>query len=973
MKNLSRYIIFLYLFSSALFASEIDCSKILIPKKNFAKIVHSKNSRLHMSTEVMAEQNRIKRHGAKVSQDPTIKIVNFLDALEHIHNKAALNESVKERLRRHYYSKYIIKPEDIPESYFKHQQLVARQQGHGNVMITDQMRAEAIGNLIADQKQSLDSWFDYFLSSDADSYPFYGKYWSFNEMLKLSKFNLDTGKFATRSKNTVAPFPELNREALAKVVDQLSGKLQKGVPQETNFGKIYGRELKELHEHALKIAESLKSVDGKWVKYDKGSDHMPLVNSLTGKNTGWCTAGAETARSQLSKGDFHVFYSLDEMGRPTIPRVAIRNEGNAIAEVRGVGKDQNLDSFIAKTDVVKNKLKEFGSEGQKYQKKDADMKLLTRIEEQHTKGDKLSREELNFLYEVDNKIEGFGHERDPRIVEIISSRNAKEDLAYVLRIKESEISLTEIEALSGGIKFHSGNLNLYHLKNAEGIKFPENVGGNLTLSGLQSAGGLKLPKKIGGTLSLGKLESAQDLKFPKKIGGDLVLTKLLDAEGLKFPEVIGGSLHLPYLYSVKNLDLQVDLGGSLYLESLTRAKGLKLPGKIGGDLNLRSLRSADGLSIPSEIGGSLNLNGLESIKGLILPEKIGKNLHLNGLLNADGLKFPDVIGGSLNLEILQRTDGLKLPRKIRGNLDLSNLKSAEGLKFPDEVGGNIDLFGLPSAEGLNLPDKIGKSVLLNGLKSADSLKLPDKIGKCLVLSGLKSARGLKLPNEIGGSLDFYNLQSARGLKLPNEIGGSLSFYSLQSADGLIFSGSIRENIHLNGLLSADNLRLPDKIGGNLNLDGLQSAQGLKLPLEIGRDLSLNGLQSAQGLKLPLEIGRDLSLNGLQSGDNLKLPNIIRGNLNLNGLKSADGLKLPNIIGQNLYLNGLQSAVGLEFPEKIGNHIYLISLQSANGLKLPLEIGQYVIFGYLKKADGIVTPLGFDRSKLSFRNYSWISY
>ena len=61
-----------------------------------------------------------------------------------------------------------------------------------------------------------------------------------------------------------------------------------------------------------------------------GTDHMPLVESLKGYNTGWCTAGESTAKTQLQGGDFYVYYTLDENDEYKVPRIAIRMENNQI-------------------------------------------------------------------------------------------------------------------------------------------------------------------------------------------------------------------------------------------------------------------------------------------------------------------------------------------------------------------------------------------------------------------------------------------------------------------------------------------------------------------------------------------------------------------------------------------------------------------------------------------------------------------
>ena len=71
---------------------------------------------------------------------------------------------------------------------------------------------------------------------------------------------------------------------------------------------------------------------------------MPLVKSLQGHGTGWCTAGESTARTQLDGGDFYVYYSNDDKGKPIIPRAVIRMNGDSIGEIRGIAHEQNLDA-----------------------------------------------------------------------------------------------------------------------------------------------------------------------------------------------------------------------------------------------------------------------------------------------------------------------------------------------------------------------------------------------------------------------------------------------------------------------------------------------------------------------------------------------------------------------------------------------------------------------------------------------------
>jgi hypothetical protein len=259
--------------------------------------------------------------------------------------------------------------------------------------------------------------------------------------------------------------------------------------------------------------------------------------------------------------------------------------------------------------VVKEKMSEF-PDGEKYEKKSADMKRLTEIDEKNNRLEKLSKEDLEFIYEIDSEIKGFGYQKDPRIEEIIRKRDIKSDLSLVMGFSQEEISLTKKEALCGGVKYHYGKLNFDDLKSAENLKLPQIVSGSISFNKLESAEGLNLPETIGGSLDLGNLKSVKGLKLPKMIGGGLSFFSLRSAENLNLPETIGGSLDLGVLKS---------------------SEGLKLPATIGGSLDLGALRSAENLNLPETIGKSLDLGNLKSVKGLKLPKMIGGHINFKSL------------------------------------------------------------------------------------------------------------------------------------------------------------------------------------------------------------------------------------------------------------------------------------------------------------------------------------------------------
>ena len=615
---------------------------------------------MHISSEVM--------HKASPSDTPEEKIRKYISRLEHVHELSKKSKHSLELLKKFYYDKYLIK--ELPESYINLQKKIAREEGHGDISVSDEMKEKMLNQVRKDQKSTLDLWIDYFMSEDA-MYPTWFKVYAFKGMLGLSTFDKEKQEFGKRTDKTTSSFIDLNMEALSKVYDILKGEIgENNLTDEELEILSKGESFKKLYTYYLtnqysKIIDN-DETEGIWIKYDIGSDYIPLWESLQGKNTGWCTAGKETAKTQLAGGDFYVYYTKDENGEYKSPRIAIRMNGkNEIGEVRGTSKNQNLESNMEP--ILDKKLEEF-SDKDKYKKKVHDMKFLTLIEEKQKNNLELSLDDLKFLYEVDSEIKGFGYEKDPRIEEIISKRDKRKDIARVYSVKEDEVALSHKEWKENKekIKICCGNLYLNDLKSAKGLKLPNIVIGGVSLDNLTSSEGLVLPDIIKGNLYLENLTSAKGLKLPSTIIGYLNLEKLISAEGLKFPNTINGRL---------------------YLDSLTSAEGLILPDTMNGYLCLKGLTSAKGLKLPSTITGYLNLNGLKNAKDLELPDTINVDLDLSGLISAKDLKLPNVINGDLYLHSLTSAKDLKLPKTITGDLYLKGLTSIEGLVLP------ISLFG----------------------------------------------------------------------------------------------------------------------------------------------------------------------------------------------------------------------------------------------------------------------------------------
>lgn len=669
---------------------------------------------IHQSIHLKRTTQKLKSEKGNLSSKPNIVVEKWLLNLTQLSKRMENSPWTFELVKKLIHKQYVINYESIPESYYAFQANLERERGYGDLKLSEMQKKQIANQLIIDQQESIDTWLNYLTSKDSSTYPMWMKFWIFMGMTKLGKFDIENGTFHERRKDTVGPFVELNQEALSKtyesvvkIFEQKDSNQSMDLSSFLNFGKIYGKFLREVRPGTERKFLTNK---GQWRKFPKGSDPTPLVDSLKGKNTGWCTAGFATATAQLAKGDFYVFYSNDQNDQSVIPRVAIRMEGAKIGEIRGVASQQNLDPEINNSSVVSEKVKEIGADAEQFFKKDHDMKLLTIIEKKTKNFVPLNKNELMFLYEMASEIDGFGYKKDPRINLIKSMRDFKSDVSILLDQKYSrdQISISAEEALSGKFKIHFGDLDLPSIEHAEGIYLPEIVFGNVKINNLIDASNLVLSKIVYGNVELRSLESAKGVTFSDHVHGDLFLNSLSTTEDLFPPKILEGDYVLSSLPSGKGLLFPEKFKG-LYLNSMVDPDGLSLPDVIYGNLSLNSLQSVhfkfsktvmgflnlESLSQPSsfplaeEVHGDLILDNLTNPKIIRLPKKVKGSFYANKLIDAKGLVLTAIEYG-ISLPNLQNQDGLELPKSLKGDLDLRNLPTANNLILPM---GTVNYYG----------------------------------------------------------------------------------------------------------------------------------------------------------------------------------------------------------------------------------------------------------------------------------------
>ena len=560
----------------------------------------------------------LKKH--TTSKDKYKSIKEYIEFLESIHNKV-INYNHIDILKKMYYDKYVINEENIPDSFYKGQEEAAFEMGYGHIEVGEREKTELNKIIIADQKESLDIWLDYLLSEDSSYIPFWAKYWAFQGMLKLGSFNNEQGKYTKRTKTTITKFADLNREALAISIDSLLKYLNKEtindkeleeIVKTGSFQSIYTYITNKLLNNNSNI---IKRNEGKWIKYNQGTNYMPLVNSLQGYNTGWCTAGVETAKLQLARGDFYVYYTLNNDNEYKVPRIAIRMEEDEIAEIRGIGEHQNLEPEME--EVVKEKIKHF-KDGEKYYKKASDMKKLTNIYKKHNNNEELTKEELIFLYELNSKIEGFGWHSDPRIEEIKRKRNVFSDIAYVLDIKPTQIA-NDLSCLDEDTVVYYGDLFIHDsYPNLPNLKI---VTGECCFYSLRNAKGLNNLEYIGKDASFGSFSNLNGLEKLKYIGGNAYFQILEKADNLKSLKYIGGNLHFTYLEDCNGLENLEYIGKEAYFESLESAVGLKNLKYIGEYAHFDSLQDVGNI-LSANIGRVIYLRSIEELDPRLIPDPL---------------------------------------------------------------------------------------------------------------------------------------------------------------------------------------------------------------------------------------------------------------------------------------------------------------------------------------------------------------
>ena len=374
-----------------------------------------------------------------------------------------------------------------------------------------------------------------------------------------------------------------------------------------------------------------KTKEGIWKKYEKNSDYKLLVKDIRGKYTGWCTERDTWAKDYLSKSDFYIFYTKDTKGKYADPRITIRVIDNEVVEIRGIDPNQNVEFDMF--DELHKKMKEFDF-SEDFFEKEVNMKYMTLVYKKTKKGLELDRDELKFLYQIDNIINGFGNDIDPRINDIIKTRDIKKDLSIIFDVSKDEVALSK-EELNDNTKVFFGTLDYYmdtdliltcndEEYKVDKVIIPKYIVGSMFLNVPYK--NVEMPKLVTGSFGVFCPKLLNKLSLPK-VGVHLSVYKLEDALEIEVAD------HPIYDINFYNL---INCGK------------IKLPSTIKGTVKFEKLLSLDEIHFPKKMRRSIYMPQLYSCDNLLLPKVIKENLVIPNLKNITLL--PDKVGGVMKVD-----------------------------------------------------------------------------------------------------------------------------------------------------------------------------------------------------------------------------------------------------------------------------------------------------------------------------------
>lgn len=355
--------------------------------------------------QVFASAKHAEKHGDKKALVKDRRIGVHLLRLERLLS----HEGVESRAWDSAVKELIIERSDISESFWKQQLQILRDNGQGDIAYISENQKNEIAEQLQDaQRTGLESWRTY-LEQTGDQYPLWFKLYAWEGVSGLGVFDQQRHRFRKRSKDTVAPYPQLNPAVLAGVYDMVA-ESEKTEP----FNTLYSRLLVE-QKASIPTPENPEDVHGEWREYT--SNDIEAITAAA-QATPWCIAGKHYAESYTQNGGKFILFHLQDRETGVYSPTAcasIRLDGRGeVVELSGLkgGSSQYLEDGLIPT--AQERVKGLPG-GERYLQAFEDRQKLIVMDRKFQAGEPFTLEEIKFLYEVDQPIrylDTYAH--DPR-------------------------------------------------------------------------------------------------------------------------------------------------------------------------------------------------------------------------------------------------------------------------------------------------------------------------------------------------------------------------------------------------------------------------------------------------------------------------------------------------------------------------------------------------------------------------------
>ncbi len=370
----------------------------------------------------------------------------------------------------------LINYDKITKSYWDTKRQELRDNGYGNVKLTEELKHQYYEKEREFQQESLEKWVNY-LGDEHSPYPLWFKIYAWDGMTKMGNYSKGKNRYEVRNETTIAPYPDPDPEILAGVFDVINryhGNGEKGfytedgerninlekIVQSGNFSKIYNAIRQDIAP-VIEPPEKAEDVKGEWVEYGLGEEDDI---ARAAKGTGWCVAASSVGRHYLeygtyghdeddeydeydeydedddyyededyyndgneyynevkkNKAKFIIFHLIDpktgRLAKNGCASIRLDPDGK-VAEISGLKGGQALNDSVVS--IVEEKVKSLPG-GEEFLPKFADKNRLIALDRKMKKGEDLTKEELEFLYEIHreiNSLDTYNH-YDPRIREL---------------------------------------------------------------------------------------------------------------------------------------------------------------------------------------------------------------------------------------------------------------------------------------------------------------------------------------------------------------------------------------------------------------------------------------------------------------------------------------------------------------------------------------------------------------------------